>query len=276
MQRLLVFVVIAFVIAACGTTSSDTTIPPTTSPTTAPSTTTSAPTTTSTSLPGDQTPPTITVWSGLHWYSKDGVVIFSGRVDEPATVAVDGVPATVDPVVGGTAEWSTEIDRQSGIHEIVITAEDKAGNQTELSVTLTVDPDLEVVFAYLTDFDGSAVTADYAQWFTGEEANAAARQDGEIGADETVPNDFYIRNENPRLRTLSVAEHAPVVLQTCFIDGPCVRQTAVTHGQWAELLTEGSPGGLPEGWQWYGAGVLPYWLTLQDGVVVQIVEQYLP
>ncbi len=177
---------------------------------------------------------------------------------------------------GTENEWRADFEREPGIHSVTITAEDVAGNRSEVILQLTVDPDLEVVFAYVTAFDGSTLTADYATFLTGDEATAAARADGVIGQDETVPNDFYIRNENPMLRELPVSDTAPVVLQTCFVDGPCVRPVAVTLEQWSTLLVEQSADGLPEGWQWYGAGALPYWLTLQDGVVVQVSEQYLP
>lgn len=136
--------------------------------------------------------------------------------------------------------------------------------------------DRAVVFAYVTAFDGTRLTVDYAEMLTGDEATAAAREDGEIGADETMPNDFYIRNQDPLLRTLEVMPGAAVTLQVCFVDGPCVSEEAVTLSQWAELLAGDTPEDLPTGWQWYGGGFLPYWLTLENGVVVEISEQYLP
>jgi hypothetical protein len=233
--------------------------------------------TTTTVPPSDTTPPVITVWGGLTVYSVDGVVSLSGTLDKPGTLSVPGAAIAEHTDAENTEfDWTADFEREPGAHAVTITAEDLAGNRSEAVVQLTVDPDLEVVFAYVTGFDGSTITADYATFLTGEEATAAAREDGEIGADETVPNDYYIRNENPNLRQLPVAEEAPVVLQTCFVDGPCVRQTAVTLEQWASLLADQSADGLPEDWQWYGGGLLPYWLTLRDGTVVYVSEQYLP
>ena len=269
MRRTATLIVLVLIAASCGDGDvSDTT----TSPTTTVVTTTTGPSTTTTVPPSDTTPPVITVWGALDVYSVDGVVSLSGTLDEAGTVSIPGAA-----IAEGTEfDWTADFEREPGVHQVVVTAEDRAGNRSEVAVQLTVDPDLEVVFAFVTDFDGSAVTADYASFLTGEEATAAAREDGVIGADETVPNDYYIRNENPALRELPVSEMTPVVLQTCFVDGPCVRQTAVTLEQWAGLLAEQAPGGLPEGWQWYGGGALPYWLTLQDGEVVHVAEQYLP
>ncbi|MBT8208322.1 MAG: HYR domain-containing protein [Acidimicrobiia bacterium] len=277
MRRMSALVGLALVAASCGggeandPTSTTTTTVVTTSTTTT-TTTTVPPSTTTTLPPADTTPPVITVWGSLDRYSTDGTITVSGTLDEPAQVGIPG--AAVNEL--SEVDWSAEFEREVGEHRVTITADDRAGNRSELVLHVTVDPDLEMVFAYVTRYDGFAVTVDDATFLTGDEATAAAREDGVIGDDETVPNDYYIRNEEPDTRNLAVGDDAPVVLQTCFVDGECVRETAVNLEQWAGLLVEQSAGGLPENWQWYGAGSLPYWLTVQDGVVVHISEQYLP
>ncbi len=271
MRRYSALIAVALLATACGLDPGDTadTTPPVES--TIPTPTTTAPTTTTTVVSVDQTPPEIIVWGGLVRFSADGIVTVSGSLDEPGMVGIPGAAVTHEG-----NHWWADFERDPGVHEVTITAEDLAGNRSEVVMSLTVDPDLETVFAYVTAFDGSEVTADDAVFLTGEEANVAAREDGVIGADETVPNDFYIRNDSPSLRTLTVAGNAPVLLQACFVEGPCVRQTGVSLDQWAGVLSGVQPAGLPEGWQWYGGGTLPYWLTLSGGVVVQITEQYLP
>ena len=273
MRRTSALIVLALAAASCGGGgASDNTSSTTTSATVTTTTTTPGQSTTTTVEPSDTTPPIITVWGSLVVYSVDGVVSLSGTLDEPGRVSIQGAAISEETEF----DWTADFEREPGVHQVMVTAEDRAGNRSEVAVQLTVDPDLDVVFGYVTAFDGSTLTADYATFLTGEEATAAAREDGVIGADETVPNDFYIRNDNPTLRELPVSEKTPVVLQTCFVDGPCVRQTSVTLEQWAGLLAEQAPGGLPQGWQWYGGGALPYWLTLMDGTVVHIAEQYLP
>lgn len=272
MRRISALTIVALIAVACGTGATGDTTPSTTTTTVTTTTTTTVPETTTSTRPADSTPPTITVWGSLQMYSTDGVITLSGTLDEPGSVSIPGAAITEGP----ESEWTADFERDPGTHSVTITAEDVAGNRSEVVLQLTVDPDLEVVFAYVSGFDGSTVTADYATFLTGDEATAAAREDGVIGADETVPNDFYIRNEDPLLRDLEVAAGTPVVLQACFLEGPCVRPTAVTLEQWTSLLAEQSAEDLPEGWQWYGGGALPYWLTLQDGIVVHISEQYLP
>lgn len=274
MRCVVALTVLSLTAAACGgaageatsLTSTSTTVATTTTSTTTTSTTTTA------APPSDTTPPVITIWNGLDLYSVDGVVTLSGTLDEPGRVGIPGAAINEE----SEFDWTADFEREPGEHQITVTAEDRAGNRSEIVVRLTVDPSLELVFAYVNAFDGSTVTADYAIFLTGEEATAAAREDGVIGADETVPNDYYIRNENPMLRDLPIAEEISIVLQACFIDGPCVRQTPVTVEQWTGLLAGESVDGLPAGWQWYGTGSLPYWLTLRDGTVVHMSEQYLP
>lgn len=68
-------------------------------------------------------------------------------------------------------------------------------------------------FAYLrgVDVGGSTVTVDIAQLLTGDEAVKAAIADGFIeGGETSVPNDYYIRNQNPKLRIAPVAPTAAV------------------------------------------------------------------
>lgn len=151
---------------------------------------------------------------------------------------------------------------------------------TTIPATLPEMPEGTREFAYVTAIEASdgavLVTADYAQFLTGEMANEAAREAGEIGEDETVPNDYYILNENPRLRELTVAPDAVVLLQACMVDGDCVTQIAVSIDQWVALHAGEFPEGLPDGFQWYGRGTLPYWLILDGETVIGIEEQYLP
>jgi hypothetical protein len=92
----------------------------------------------------------------------------------------------------------------------------------------TVYPEVEVIaywgeplpvidtneFAFLVSIEmGSSITVvvDYAQWFLGDAATRACEEDGE---DEYCPYEgyYYIRNVNPRLRTLAVSDDAAVFL----------------------------------------------------------------
>ena len=108
---------------------------------------------------------------------------------------------------------------------------------------------------------------DVAQWFTGPAADAAAEQDGVLPPGEShVPNDFYIRNEDPRWRMLPIDPSTKVSLVTYpfgQIDAPRV----VTLERFGILYSTSDKGSL---------SLFPYWITVRDGVVVAIEEQYIP
>ena len=48
---------------------------------------------------------------------------------------------------------------------------------------------------------------DFVQWLTGDEAKNAAKEDGYIGC---CPNNYYVRNQNPQIRTYEVSENVKI------------------------------------------------------------------
>lgn len=259
--------VMLLMVAACGgvATSSSTTVLPSAPP---PTTKTTAPTTPETAVD----PPIISMTGGTTWYSPDGRFELSGTVDRHSEVLIDNAGVSIEDLPDGSTRWSATVERAEGANEVTVVARDSEGRQADITLSLIVDPDLELELAYVTGIEEGVVSADYVQWLTEEEANIAARDDGAIPADETVPNPFYIRNDNPQIRQLTVSPSAPIVLQACFDPGPCVTTVGVPADQWSDLVG----GGEPDDWTWYGGGSLPYWLTVRGGEIVQVVEQYLP
>lgn len=119
---------------------------------------------------------------------------------------------------------------------------------------------------YLTAVDvaGRTVEFDLIQWLTGAEARDAwTAANPDMPGDP--PNDFFVVNDNPALRVLPVARDVPV--------------TVLDHG-WApvDITFEELPGFMaadlfPEdGFLWHN----PFWLTVSDGTVTAIEEQYTP
>jgi hypothetical protein len=106
---------------------------------------------------------------------------------------------------------------------------------------------------------------DVQQFFMGEEADQAALEDGVIQPGEHIPNDYYIRNDDPRWRTLPIDPTAEVSLTTFpfgDVDAPGVVTLQRFGTIWA--ADRGS------------ITLFPFWITVEDGVVVAIEEQYLP
>ena len=109
--------------------------------------------------------------------------------------------------------------------------------------------------------DGEQVTIDVVQFFFGEAATEAARADG--STDLPPPNDHWIRNVNPALRTLPVAPHAPVTVNILSSDETGDSQANST----ISLSKLASYGDI--------TGAL-FWVTTRDGAVTGITQQWMP
>ncbi len=109
------------------------------------------------------------------------------------------------------------------------------------------------------------IKIDYIQWFTGEAAVIAAREDGYITPDETsVPNDIYIRNVSSRIRTLEVSSSAVIKIIKTSEDIPNTRKVS-----WSEFTRSIGPSLSPP--------TRLCWVYLNSrNIVTRIEEQYTP
>ena len=113
-------------------------------------------------------------------------------------------------------------------------------------------------FGYMDDATTTDVTFDLACWFSGTAAEQAATEDGQ---ESPPPNDYYIRNVNPTLRTVPVAAGAEV--NWLPSTGDPATATTVDYTTWlAERETRDFQPGV--------------WLTVADGMVTFVEEQYVP
>ena len=117
---------------------------------------------------------------------------------------------------------------------------------------------------YLKAVDPSRRTIrfDLIQFYTGDDAIREAAKDGQ----QEVDNGYYIRNVNPRLRTLPVRADAPItVIPLVWDEVPNAsgRNVPVSLAKLATLLRSHpfSP---------------PFWITVRHDQVVKITEQYVP
>jgi hypothetical protein len=119
---------------------------------------------------------------------------------------------------------------------------------------------------YLTglDVEGRTVEFDLIQWLTGEAAREAYTADNPDDPGYP-PNDYYIVNDNPRLRVLPVAGDVTV--------------TVLEHGfEPMGIAFEELPAFVAEdlfpddGALWHN----PFWLTVDAGTITDIEEQYTP
>ena len=98
---------------------------------------------------------------------------------------------------------------------------------------------------------------DIEQWFTDQAAVDAAIEDG-ITVDPGI-NGYYIRNENPRWRTIEIDPAAKVSL-TVYPYGQIDDPQVVSLERFADLAIDWSA----------------FWITMEEGTVVAIEQQYIP
>lgn len=116
---------------------------------------------------------------------------------------------------------------------------------------------------------GPEIHFDLAVWFSGKEADYAASVDG--WTDIPVPNDYYIRNQDPTVPVLTVHPDVEVTSVWYHYDqDPTLENRAITFEELVDALT-GEPVG-PHLNMWHD----PWWITIVDGEVIAIDEQYVP
>jgi hypothetical protein len=127
-------------------------------------------------------------------------------------------------------------------------------------------------FGYVraVDVDAGTIVFDLAYWLSGEEADRAYQEaTGETGH---VPNDHYVVNDNPKLRTLALASDAPVRLLDW--NDCCDTFFDADLNVWAQVIAREDF--VDDGGHRYSPNAAQVWITVQDGVVTLVEEQYSP
>jgi hypothetical protein len=143
-----------------------------------------------------------------------------------ATVPAD--PPTKAPTGAGGATTSEPVVLADGRHPVLLKAID-AGRGT--------------------------ITFDLVQYFRDDEATREAAKDHQ---ESPPPNDSYMRNVNPRLRTLPVGAGASITANQLAGSN---QDIPVTLAKLSNLTRAGS-------------GV--FWITVGDGQIVQVAQQWSP
>ncbi|HWD42510.1 MAG TPA: hypothetical protein VHM23_02100 [Actinomycetota bacterium] len=152
--------------------------------------------------------------------------------DQPPATTTAAAPKAPTPSSGSPDDQPVVLG--DGRHPVLIT---------------TVDP------------DGHAITFDLIQFYWDDDATREAAKDHQ---ESPPPNDYYIRNINPRLRTLPVARDAVITTNTLTAGytGSATKTITVPLDRLRiVLLDRQSP---------------PFWVTVRHGQVVKLAEQYLP
>lgn len=134
----------------------------------------------------------------------------------------------------------------------------------------------EVYTAYIDGMrveDGKLMlTVDKIGWYQGEEANAIFKQrNPDAGMDE-APDGYYIVNDSKEQEQVEVKANANVLMQLYDRDGT-VQGADI---QWNEPVSLTKFESLYGDKRMMDLSVFPYHLTIQDGKVIKIVQQYIP
>ena len=117
--------------------------------------------------------------------------------------------------------------------------------------------------AFITGIDASLrqVTIDVVQFFTGTAAATAAQEDG--AAEVPPPNDYWVRNKNNLLRTLTVASDVRITVNTLAAEetGNSRKDAVVSLEKLASYPNR--------------EGRL-FWVTVSGNVITVLAEQFLP
>jgi hypothetical protein len=151
--------------------------------------------------------------------------------------------------------------------------ESSAGGTSGTSGTTTNAQPGGEQFGYIRSVStaGPAATLafDEAEFLTGDEAQRAAEEDGAVPPGEPVPNDYYIRNPDKTTQTLPIATDAKITARRCSL---CRKgQPGNLEDFLASFMKTGQTYADP-----YRGAESQYWLTIEDGTVVAIDEQYVP
>jgi len=127
----------------------------------------------------------------------------------------------------------------------------------------------ETSFGYITELSETRISIDQAEYLFGSEATAAAKEDGKChGGSTCLPNGFYIRNLDSTSFELKTSNELKVYVNTdpntCGIPD---WSREVSYEQFRTSWSNSDCGFL---------NYLPYHFLIQEGVIVEITEQYIP
>jgi hypothetical protein len=222
---------------------------------------------------------------GIAWISKLGVVAAVG-IALMLVLAIAGCSTQEEtttsgavPTTGGAGNTTTTTEAPSPTSvpptDLSTTTESSATTTTEaLSSAEERLPNGNIKAMGFIDEVREAggvrhISIDYAEFLTGEEANAAAVEAGVIAPGEDVPNDYFIRNVSSQLREFVVSDSVAITTSTRWAphDGFGASCT------WEDFLSFWGPG-LGDGESHLHA--VPWWIVRDGGTVISIDEQYLP
>lgn len=133
-----------------------------------------------------------------------------------------------------------------------------------------------MITAYIRglDMQGGQETlrVDPIQWFEGKAADAEFLKDEPDSGLDGAPDGYYIVNDDETTQTLAVDPQAAVVMQIYDRTGSLVDATT----EWNQTVSLAKFNAIYRNTAHLDISDYPYHLTLKDGKVVRIVQQFVP
>ncbi|GGH32127.1 hypothetical protein GCM10008013_36340 [Paenibacillus segetis] len=120
--------------------------------------------------------------------------------------------------------------------------------------------------------DGGTVTVDPIQWYEGEAAEVAFQANEPDAGIDGPPDGYYIVNDDEQLTRYPVAKDAEVLMQIYDRTGNLEDMDI----QWNELISLEKFGEIFSHNELIDLSQFPYHITIKDGQVVRIVQQFIP
>jgi hypothetical protein len=116
------------------------------------------------------------------------------------------------------------------------------------------------------------VKADFIEWYEGEEANKVFREREQDPEMTEAPDGYYIVNDDTQLQTLPIASNAKIYMQIFNQTGNVVEANTnwneeINVAKFVSLLSDNSEMNMKD---------YPYHLTIENGVIVKITQQFIP
>lgn len=194
--------------------------------------------------------------------------VMSAQLDDAeqsVTQAEEQVAALESEVASLTESLTSAEESLAAASKVVIAS---ATTATAAPSKTTDAPSSERIFCFMRGgtWEGSTprLTVDYAEFLMGDDAIAAATAHG---AESPPPNGYFIVNDNTKLRDLP-ADPKQTVKVVSKADGMVSGGYEMPFGEWYDVLVGMSATNFVKDG--------PYWITVKDGTIIAIEEQFVP
>lgn len=194
------------------------------------------------------------------------VYLVAGGADARLTAQIAELRATNADLEKRVSELDAQI-KSAEASSAAAAAAAAAGTPTSAGTTAATTTKQ---FTFITKVSGSSsagykLVADYAQMLTGSAANAAATAHGD---ESPPPNDYYIVNDNKKLRTFTLSKTAQIIVLG-WAGADATAKKTLTIAQFMTVM----PGGSSPEDRWRTA---PYTITITGTTVTKVEQFYLP